>query len=489
MGHSAMSIIIEGSESAGTWQGGWYFAKDKGSEPRRDFSYKKIGNSIPKELLDYVSFVNPNAGDNIRALANRFRGSVSGSGKKRGRPPNKDRSVAAKLTEDDSVSAAAEVKASEQIDGHKRTDDGTNGVTSRADIGVGSGQESADVVKTPLTTETSKSTSEAAEAPQQFVKIDESHELFGLWEGYFDVAPVGGPGNEEAHHVQETFFFHSFLGMPPKKELSGLPAEAHYTYSALKTFTVPVLPPLLVSESKPGKSPGSAGELKGKEDQPTEGEGKADEIIDAKVEEGLEKAASVKEEEDKSDSAKVESTSGGTSSPARPDSSNQETTATPTAEEDPTEMDAPLQTDGSHPCGLVVMVGFGRNRFGRFSLTATLDTSKNHLIAEKRYMLSKSATLQRKGRKADSFEPGSGPSTRPRTSSLVDVLNLSTGKKKRSNSGVHKREGYLYDDGYAYGTMAGSGRGGNRRSVLIQWLTIIGSESHRLPATIVRLRI
>ena len=86
-----MSIIIEGSESAGTWQGGWYFAKDKGSEPRRDFSYKKIGNSIPKEMLDYVSFVNPNAGDNIRALANRFRGSVSGSGKKRGRPPNKDR--------------------------------------------------------------------------------------------------------------------------------------------------------------------------------------------------------------------------------------------------------------------------------------------------------------------------------------------------------------------------------------------------------------
>ena len=127
--------------------------------------------------------------------------------------------------------------------------------------------------------------------------------------------------------------------------------------------------------------------------------------------------------------------------------------------------DIPLITDGSHPCGLVVMVGFGKNHFGRFSLTATLDPSKNTLIAEKRYMLSKSATLQRKGRKSESLEPGSGPSTRPRTSSLVDVLNLGTQKKKRSNSGMNKRDsGYLYDEGYAYGLgPASGGRGGSRR--------------------------
>lgn len=468
-GHAkSMSIIIEGSTSAGSWKGDWYFAKDR-AEPRRDFSYKKTGSSIPKELLDYVSFVNPNAGDNIRALANRFRGgSGNGSGKKRGRPPNKDRNVAVKLAADATASAAAEANRSEKV-GAEEKGENTNGATSVTDMeGGGNGQESAYVMKTPSAKEGSSApnTSDSVETSPNFVEIDKTHELFGLWRGNFDVAPVEGPGNEDAHHVEETFFFHSFLGLPPKEDLSCLPAEAHYTFSALKAITVPVLPPSLVSESKLGRSPGSAGELKGEDYQPSEGEGKAEDVVKSKVKDGGEGAAPpVKEEEKNGTVVKVESIPGAAPSPAGVDSNQGTTSATPMEEEgeDPSDKDAPLQTDGSHPCGLVVLVGFGKNRFGRFSLTATLDPSKNHLIAEKRYMLSKSATLQRKGRKSDSSDVGSGPSTRPRTSSLVDVLNLSTGKKKRSNSGVNKREGYLYDDGYAYSTMSGTGRGGNKR--------------------------
>ena len=57
-----------------------------------------------------------------------------------------------------------------------------------------------------------------------------------------------------------------------------------------------------------------------------------------------------------------------------------------------------LATDGSGPCPLIVMVGFGRNTYGRFSLTATYNRDTRRLVAEKRYMQSKSSTQQRKSR-------------------------------------------------------------------------------------------
>ena len=101
-----------------------------------------------------------------------------------------------------------------------------------------------------------------------------------------------------------------------------------------------------------------------------------------------------------------------------------------------------LDTDGSSPSGLVVMVGFGRNRFGRFSLTATYDPTKGTLIGEKRYMTSKSSTIQRKGKKSQNEVGGEPPITRPRNSSSVvlDILDISGtvassgGRRKRSKS-------------------------------------------------------
>jgi hypothetical protein len=72
----------------------------------------------------------------------------------------------------------------------------------------------------------------------------------------------------------------------------------------------------------------------------------------------------------------------------------------------------------------------------------------------------------RKGRKSDAgVEPGSGPFTRPRTHSLVDgiIMGVGGGKRKRSSSGVSKRDMHLYDDGYddhGYDYAHGSSHGG-----------------------------
>ena len=55
-----------------------------------------------------------------------------------------------------------------------------------------------------------------------------------------------------------------------------------------------------------------------------------------------------------------------------------------------------------------------------------------------------------------------GPSTRPRTTSLIDVLNLGTQKKKRYSGGSAKRDlGYLYDESYNAGLAAG--RSGSKK--------------------------
>jgi hypothetical protein len=57
-------------------------------------------------------------------------------------------------------------------------------------------------------------------------------------------------------------------------------------------------------------------------------------------------------------------------------------------------------TDGTDSTGLIILVGFGRNKFGRFSIVASYNPATSALIAEKRYMLSKNATNARKTRRA-----------------------------------------------------------------------------------------
>ena len=69
-----MSILIDGAINRGTedrsetkWKGKWYFAKER--YPEREFVYKKVGAEVSRELLNYVSFINPNAMNNLRGAS------------------------------------------------------------------------------------------------------------------------------------------------------------------------------------------------------------------------------------------------------------------------------------------------------------------------------------------------------------------------------------------------------------------------------------
>jgi hypothetical protein len=88
---------------------------------------------------------------------------------------------------------------------------------------------------------------------------------------------------------------------------------------------------------------------------------------------------------------------------------------------------------------LVILVGFGRNKFGRFSLAASYDPSKATLICEKRYMLSKSASSTKRGKRQDGEQAIDRSSlARARSGSYLDFEGYEQltpgGKRKRPSS-------------------------------------------------------
>ena len=213
-----MSILIDGAlnraKEGGNetqWNGKWYFAKER--YPERDFTYKKVGAEVSRELLDYVSFVNPNTINNLRGISLNL---AKGRGSKNGHPGGSkkkgknsfSRGVALSSTSagtdamlcgnsgdnmnekcniisnDTSTKANSEQKR--DSDGNKdKSPDGTSGLA--------------------VFEENSHDQEQKGKSKPELIRIDEKHELFGLWEGTFDVAKVAD--DETGHHIEETFFF------------------------------------------------------------------------------------------------------------------------------------------------------------------------------------------------------------------------------------------------------------------------------------------
>jgi len=316
-----MSVVLSGSASADmtSFTGKWHFAKEI---QRRDldFGYKRVASEVPRDLLNFVSFIHPNGAHP----------SASGT-VKRNKSKNKKRRARGRFGSSEAIATAASAEAApgsltataststvnNEVKGEEATGaagEGAVGNENEQDAEDGGedddaedqGEEEEDDEGAPSAA-AAEGTEGAATAPgdeeqqqqQQQQQQEETrpthpaplrtdHPLFGLWEGTFEIVALTPDAETQ---VSETFFLHSFFGEGPSPELADLPPEARFSATVLKTSPVQLIP-----------------------------------IDDASA--------------------------GG--------------------EEQP-----------------IVLVGFGRNKFGRFSLTASFRPSLNTLVIEKKYMLTK----------------------------------------------------------------------------------------------------
>lgn len=400
-----MSIILSGTSNLGddgsyTYSGQWFFAKEKAKDLM--FKYRRVSDTLPRDLLNFVSFINPNA-----------QPSSSSKHKNKSKISTKQK----KSVSSNELKIASSILNSET----ERHDDLDIGLV---DTDRNGGEESFEAILTEMEdqqpdngldffsvvgSETGMETvlsgtvepameddpgpdqleieSEAVPVarPTHPVTLKPDHPMFGLWEGTFDIVTI--PPSTEAE-IAETFFFHSYLGVEPISELAELPQEAHFTYSVLKMIPAPLLP-----SSMKNSGQDSIGDISSTSSDPL--------------------------------ALLLASTSAAETPAAGADSS------TAASVEEP-----------------IVLVGFGRNKFGRFSLTATYNAARRTLVGEKRYMLTKSASTKRGRRSSDDGEfllDRSGLA-RARSSSHPDFDEVVAGpKRKRSH-----KSGAAFDDGYGH---------------------------------------
>eukprot|EP00605_Chrysophyceae_sp_TOSAG23-4_P000385 GSChrysophyteH1.ASY1.ANO1.441.1 assembled CDS len=473
-----MSVLLEGSTSEGevSWAGKWYYIKDtKLSLP---FQYKRVGDTIPSDLLEYVSFYGESNGGGIKVPKNN-------------KQKSKAKSAAFKKAKSSNIvaeSTATEqpaTKTSTNIEVGSSTLEGASTVSEDAPPPGATDGEAAAAAAAAAPVDTTISVESALGRLEGLkpVRLGADHPYFGLWEGTFDVTL---PTTEAEYTVTETFFLHSYLGKEVSEDLKTLPAEAHYTFSALKTAPVQLLPtsmmPTQLCEPRSKSGPVTTVDTVAAESaqaESTQGPNTAKE-----TQAPVNLADSVKmentlnaEKQEQNEASKVDNNMNESSSAeALPPSSSEEVD---TAREDAVskvgiaaagEVAVKHEeevTDGSGSSPLTVLVGFGRNRFGRFSLTATVNPENNTFIAEKRYMLTKSATSNRKNR--NNYVHDHDPATLRARSygasgmSLSDVMPPNS-KRKRGGQGYKRGlEDFAYGDDEEFYSLGGSGHGISRR--------------------------
>jgi len=497
-----MSVLLDGAatlENGCEWNGTWYYSKEK--TPSYSFKYTRNGDTIPSDLLEFVSFYTSPAKKSKRGQSRSRRGSKNrlNSSRRRSRMATtiSAAAVAASLaaaavdggagspgTIDNNSTAAATAHAQsdgaegsamdvdiedeggaegegddndndvdnddgeEEEEGDGDGEDETKDADDQADNGMADeadGISTADIAQIAADSGLLRAQEQNGAGPGPGLaatRIPSDHPLFGVWSGTFDcMEPV--PGGE--HAVAETFFLHSYLGHPEQKALRCLPAQSYFTFSALRAATVPLLPPALMPKASK-QSPNTAAKNHGDaasaaSADPTLGSDQNDDavhevraLIRSAAQGGLHKAAT---------GVATASAPGAGAALAGAESPAATTNAPEVADPD-------AVTDGSGSSPLLIFVGFGRNQFGRFSLTASFNRDTNSMIAEKRYMHTKSATTQRKGRRSTEPVELDPMTTRPRPNP-IDLASLggTGGRRKRANTGAYySRRG---SEDFAYG--------------------------------------
>lgn len=171
------------------------------------------------------------------------------------------------------------------------------------------------------------------------VSIPATHPLFGVWKGSFMVKAMKGPGEELIH---ETLFFYTTLGAAPMTDFKDLPPEPTFPFSLLKKQ---ILSPAATKDAPTTTTTTMT----------TNGDIKAD--------------SEMTPDETTTTLLDVDDVN-----PVEEASSNFGLTATA--------FDTLCKK---------ILIGFGRNSIGRFSVAAMFDESTGELHAEKKYMSTKNA--------------------------------------------------------------------------------------------------
>jgi hypothetical protein len=245
-----------------------------------------VSCSLPRDLLDYVSFVpSPNDPVPVPVVSHSGRGRGRGRGRlssggrgartsRGGRISTATSQLSAVSTDLDVSGEAGEVgeageasleleegdvdqgeqEEKEEKSGDSKSADGSD-INTEGDIDdkiestVDTATEPTVKEETAVTTDTTDAadglsmdicdgegtdatiTSESAVPVSTTpVIIERDHPLFGLWTGSFDVRGVNGVLDK----VQESFFFHSFMNQDPSDDLIDLPQEPQFTSLILR---------------------------------------------------------------------------------------------------------------------------------------------------------------------------------------------------------------------------------------------------------------
>ena len=453
-----MSIFKEGSveglsgDTGANWSGGWQFTRNKKQKPAA-FAYTHSSQIIPKDLLDYVSFLvdvpelkNPRGTrrDNKDAKSKKKGSGSSRRGRPRkntsplaspGRPetpgdtqgavtanvegeiekvedtlssgaqvaeameeearmssdgspgpitapsssssssttaaqPEKDSSVAAEahdgtqekegdappLTTEGVAAVGAETDAGANSDSFPRDGTAVTGSTTASAVTVpfNSSSSSSDGVAVASASDSSAISAASVPEKERFendVTLERTHPMFGLWQGHFQLTTYNSHGKEiGTQQVEETFFFYGFATKEREGAFTKLPEEP--LPSAFMEMQVPL-----------HFFPNSPRALA------------AQQLLDEAL------APPVVEPEPTSSMAPVPGTPGATRVLTGASATSGATSST-----------APLATPSARPAAasaLVnasILVGYGRNQFGRFSLLGVFDEDTSQLRCEKRYM-------------------------------------------------------------------------------------------------------
>jgi len=377
-----MSVLLEGTipenEDDLEWNGDWQFVRDRSAKVQ--FNYKWKSCDIPNDLINYVSFRGGTTSAETTA-ARPGPGPGSGKSRKRGRG------------------------------GSKKTEDSANDMDISATVEEeeNGGQDDSD--------------SDSGTTP-----IKRTHPLFGYYEGTFDVK--SGVGSADTA-VPESLFIYSMAAQPSPAEVDSdeplddsvddnrvilshsghaMPPEQIFSYSVMK---------ILKEEFSGSQEP-----MKDRR------------MYKAALHNASARAAASATATAAAAAAVLASSSGapvvdlsGEGSTTAPGALSVDPEAGPSSS-NPKFVDCAAVQADTLPDHFTLVLGFGRNMFGRFALVGAFNEESRVFVCEKRYMVSKHTGVNRyrmpivaTARYADEGEegeegPGSGRRKRTSTNRL-----------------------------------------------------------------------
>ena len=226
------------------WEGHWHFAKSRALNT--SFSYQKKTQSVAKELVDYVSFVNeqkkrhfhPSSSSKKRKGKSHRKSSSSSPGAVevkleteegescQSKPPLSSSSDTVIKEEDDEDQEEQGGEERGELD-HSHEQEGQEQQREEVDTSKEKKSPQADQHAATTTTsvysadedkngEDAQQPASSSSSGPEVIDIPPRHPLFGVWEGHFTL-PVktstpGHRGEVRQEAIPETFFFYAFEG-------------------------------------------------------------------------------------------------------------------------------------------------------------------------------------------------------------------------------------------------------------------------------------